>query len=111
MDLNSEHLKKLSKARERVIAECRKLSALNGPHEHRRLEELDQGSIAVQNTIDEINRLLGGKTPIASAKLLSFPTRTLQQPATMKTNDGSMAAQSAPRSTPAQLRTRKVSRF
>jgi hypothetical protein len=103
MDQKSEHLKKLSKARERVIAECRKLSALSGPHEHRRLEELDQGSIAVQNTIDEINRLLSGKTPIASGTLLSFPTRTLQQPATMKTNDGSMATTNRSYATAARL--------
>jgi hypothetical protein len=79
MDQKSDHLKKLSTARERVIAECRKLAALSKPHERRRSE--DEGFIAVQNTIDEINRVLTGKTPMPSGKLLSFPTRTLHQSA------------------------------
>jgi hypothetical protein len=111
MDQKNEHLKKLSKARDRVIAECRKLAALNRPPERRRSAELDEGSIAVQHTIDEINKVLSGKTPIASGKLLSFPARTLHPPATTKANDGSMATHSDLSSTPAQLRTRKVGRL
>ena len=103
MDRKSEHLKKLSAARERLISECLKLVALSRPREHRR--EVDEGLIAVQNTIDAIDLVLGGKTPIASGKLLSFPTRTLHQPA-MKTNESSPL-----RGTQVQLRTRKVSRF
>jgi hypothetical protein len=62
MDQKSEHFNKLSTARDRVIAECRKLATLNGPHERHRSEELDEGFIAVQNTIDEINRVLTGET-------------------------------------------------
>jgi len=112
-DQKSEHFKKLSTARERVIAECRKLAALNGPHERHRSEKLDVGFMAVQNTIDEINRVLTDKTPIPSGKVLSFPIRTLYQPATAKVskkNDGSVAVRPGPSGTPVQLRPRKMSR-
>ena len=111
MDQKSEHLRKLSTARERVVAECHKLAALGRPHERRRPEEMDEGLIAIQNTIDAIDRVLGGKTPITSGKLLSFPTRTLHRPPAMNINDSSMAAPSALGGIPVQLRARKVSRF
>ena len=111
MDQKSEHLKKLSTARERVVAECHKLAALGRPHERRRPEEMDEGLIAIQNTIDAIDRVLSRKTPITSGKLLSFPTRALRQPPTMKTNDSPMATLSDLGGVPVQLRTRKASRF
>jgi hypothetical protein len=88
-----------------------KLATLNGPHKRHRSEELDEGFIAVQNAIDEINRVLTGETTIPSGKLLSFPTRTLHQPATVKKTDGSMAVGSGLSGTPVQIRTRKVSRL
>jgi hypothetical protein len=62
MDQKNEHFKKLSTARERVIVKCRKLAALSTPHEISSSEELNEGFIAVQNTIYEINRVLAKST-------------------------------------------------
>jgi hypothetical protein len=87
MDQKFKHSRELHAARERVIAQCRKLAAVSGPDGHRRgPEELGDDVIAVENTIAAIDRLLGGK--IASGKVLSFPTKTRQPPQlpTMSTN-------------------------
>ena len=57
-----DHVEKLSTARERVIAECRKLAALSSPHERHRFVAADEGFIAVQNTIDQIRCKFAGNT-------------------------------------------------
>ena len=70
MDTKNEHVKNLSAARERLIAERRALAGeLAKPYERIKTSECKEKFIAVQKMIEAIDLALADEKHIASAKI------------------------------------------
>ena len=64
---DSEHLKKLTDARDRVVAERRQISdALAQEYKHGHSVEMRERFISIQSTIEAIDRATAGEKRIAS---------------------------------------------